>query len=392
MAPTYELALPEFNYLLEDLNKLGIVRNAWTPMHGQRAIVTALNQRIVTRSADDVMRLAAEAPGWVLACEAAQLPYEAFLRLCGRVAQKRGWLWMSGTFEGSVGWYPEKFTAWQSEKNEDGGRSYSMPSWSNTYIYPGGRDDPEIKKLEALYGHDLFQERCGGVPCPLSSLIFKEFSYPTHVFDWCKYDPSVPVYVAVDPGYSGSHYSVNFIQEHPRAWTRQFIDLPDIPVTDVCVIGDLYLDHAVHEEVIQQCKLLPYWDKVKSGVGDIIMKSHPMADRAPVDVWRMQAGIFLRGQLVGIADGINRHHTFLKEPITAKPRLFFNPNCKGAPSEYGRWKRKEIGENLYGEPELKNCDAMKAIQYYLIDRFGRVDVTVQALPKKKAPPPYAFLD
>jgi hypothetical protein len=141
---------------------------------------------------------------------------------------------------------------------------------------------------------------------------------------------------------------------------------------DVWVIGDLYLDHAVHEEVIQQCQALPWWSHVTGGVGDVVMKTHPMADRAPVDVWSAKANLFLRGQLVGIDDGIDRHHTFLKDPSTGAPRIFFNPSCQGI-REYGRWKRKEIGENLYGEPELKNCDCMKALQYGLIDHFGRVE-------------------
>ena len=32
-----------------------------------------------------------------------------------------------------------------------------------------------------------------------------------------------------------------------------------------------------------------------------------------------------------------------------------------------------MGENIYGQAELKNCDCMKAIQYGLIDHFGRVE-------------------
>jgi hypothetical protein len=250
-----------------------------------------------------------------------------------------------------------------------------MPTWENRILYPLGRQDPKIlaleKELSSVPG--LFMERLAAQPSPQVGLIFKEFSYVTHVFDWVQYDPTQTVEVAIDPGYSGSNYSVNFIQKHPRAYTRQYYPgLPEASLTDIWVIGDLFLDHAVHEEVIAVAKTLPWWDHVTGGVGDIVMKTHPMADRAPIDVWSDKANIFLRGQPVGIADGIDRHHTFLRDPRTGSPRIFFNPKHTGL-REYRLWKRKEIGENLYGDPDMKNCDCMKALQYWLIDQFGRVE-------------------
>ena len=383
-----ESATNEADYLHNYLSALGVVKSYSKPKAGNIEIITKSGAVVESVSTHSEGERAVSGTGKsydiIAMLEAGKQKYQVFQSCLLRISRTGGLLIVSGTIEKSEPWFPDVIRR-LSGPNSIGAEVHILPTWANTVLYPGGRQDPKIlaieKELSSTPG--LFEERCAGKPAPLSSLIFKEFSFPTHVFDWCKYDPALPVEVAVDPGYSGSHYSVNFIQTHPRAYTRQFLDtLPDASLTDVYVIGDLFLDHAVHEEVIAQCKLLPWWSGVKGGVGDVVMKTHPMADRAPIDVWTQKAGIFLRGQLVGISDGIDRHHTFLREPQTGQPRLFFNPSCQGAPREYGRWKRKEIGENLYGDPEDKNCDAMKAIQYYLIDKFGRVDV----VPRKPAPP------
>ncbi|MGB8648974.1 MAG: hypothetical protein WCF84_27305 [Anaerolineae bacterium] len=39
----------------------------------------------------------------------------------------------------------------------------------------------------------------------------------------------------------------------------------------------------------------------------------------------------------------------------------------------GHWQRKEIEENIYGDPEKINCDALKAINHGLVDHFGFVN-------------------
>lgn len=93
----YEMAKPEFNYAFEDLKKLGLVDKSYLPRLGSLE-AHGPGYRMVTKSSDDVLRIAAEAPDFVLMCEAAQQTLETFLRLRGRVAEKRGYLIASGTF------------------------------------------------------------------------------------------------------------------------------------------------------------------------------------------------------------------------------------------------------------------------------------------------------
>ena len=87
-----------------------------------------------------------EAPAGIIGCEASQLDLESFWRLEERLVEKRGWLMLEGTFESSLGWYPEKYIHWSSpavQKTENV-KSFSLPTWTNTELFPGGREDPEI--------------------------------------------------------------------------------------------------------------------------------------------------------------------------------------------------------------------------------------------------------
>ncbi len=384
VGPDYEQTRPEFNYLLTALTQRGFLDSAWTPREGAWALKTIYDTEVVTKTADDPVKLASRAPGWIILCEAAQCTYDTYLRCLERLAEKRGWLWMCGTFEGSFGWYPDLFNRWQTD-NLEGGRSFSLPTWSNTHLFPLGESDPEIIRLRNTVPRDVYLERYGGVPCPPSNLVLKEFSFARHVNDGIVFDPSEPVEVWLDPGFSGSRYAVEFIQLIKRYKTRKVIpDLPDIPMTDVWVVDEIYADHATTFDVLNAAKTMPIWRAVRGGVGDVAIQQHA-AMPSHYEVWIKSAGIWLRGKHIGVEENVERHRSFLTDPFTNAPRLFFNPKCKGAFAEYGAWKRKRLGESLYGEPEKTNCDALKAIGYGLIDHFGYADASFAPLPEYKSP-------
>jgi len=132
VAADYERTRAEFEYLLQDFSTLGILKEASKrvdPGH----LTLADGTRIETKSAKDPRTLAMRAPNGILGCEASQLDIETFFRLRGRCAPKRGWMFLSGTFEGSLGWYPQMFTAWASGAYKEA-RAYSLPSYTNKYL------------------------------------------------------------------------------------------------------------------------------------------------------------------------------------------------------------------------------------------------------------------
>jgi hypothetical protein len=370
VGPTYDLARPEFQYVANALlsQRATDPRSISWPRQGPCSLTTAWGVEIATRSADDPVKLAGVAPDGVLMCEAAQQNYETFLRLRGRIAEKRGWLWLSGTFEGSTGYFSDLYSAWQAD-NEDGGRSFSLPTWSNRVVYPGGRDDEEIKRLEAIYPADRFQERFGAVPCPPANLVFREFSYATHVRT-CEYEPRLPVEVWVDPGWATA-YAVLAVQ---------------FQGDDVYVIGEVYEQNMSHEEVIGELRRRPYGPNVQKGVIDFAGRQH-QADRSAVDVWRA-AGITLRSQPVSIEAGIDRVKTFLREPRTHRPRIAIDPSCKNFCREFGLYRYRVNAEMKPVSDTPLDIDnhALKACAYGLIDRFGFVD----RAPRRQQEPQLTF--
>ena len=368
---TYQETSQEYFYLTDNFNKLGLLASV-TKVFNPGEIVLKTGTVIKTISGTDPRAIGREAPDGILVCEAAKIDYITFLRLTARCAEKRAWMLLTGTFEGSLGWYPEKFIEWQLPNVE--GRSFSLPSWSNLVVFPGGRKDPEIIRQEKSLPKELFDERFGGVPCPPTGLVFKEFKVTHHVKD-ISINFNEPIYLAIDPGFAGA-YAVEVVQV----------------INDVIyVVDEVYEQHKVHSEVIQICQMRPWWDKVTAGgwgTIDIAGTQHH-AQPAAVEVWTKQAGIALNSQKVPIDEGINRLRTFLKiNPLTNQPSMVISPKCRGLISEFGGCPnpfttgsgagkqmvyqyKMDRENNVMGEdPEDKNNHGIKAMIYFLVGRFG----------------------
>ena len=364
VAADYERTRAEFEYLVQDFATLGILKQA-SKRVDPGYIVLADGTRIETKSAKDPRTLAMRAPHGILGCEASQLDMETFFRLRGRCAPKRGWMFLSGTFEGSLGWYPQMYTAWAAGADPEA-RAYSLPSWTNKYLYPGGREDPEIQRLKEVASDDFYMERIEGKPSPPKGLVFTEFRPDAHVVD-VEYVPDVPVHLWMDPGYAGG-YAVEVIQ---------------VQGEQIQVIDEIYEVGLVTDEIIDIAKSRPWWPDVKFGVIDIAGNQH-QAMAAPAEVWLQQAGLYLSSQKVKINEGTERLKGWLKiDPRTHAPRIVFSPKCIGIMSEFGmapnpfdgqtrayRWKTDREGNIVGDTPEDKYNHGVKAIIYGLIDRFG----------------------
>ena len=367
VGPEYDIARTEFEYILDDLQNLKLVKDASFPRHGPCCIEMHGTRemkgcRIVTRSAKEPQKLGMEAPDFILVCEAAQLEYEAYLRLRGRLAEKRAGMVMTGTFEGSIGWYAEFYTRWQAPNEEDAG-SFSLPSWSNEVIYPGGENDPEILKLKNETPHDVFMERYAGVPCKPSGLIMSEFSNVLHVGDY-EFDPEMDVEIAVDPGYAGAH-AVEVIQR----WGEQ-----------IAIVDEIYLQGYTTEEIIDICKQRKWWGNLTGGAIDIAGRQHH-AMEAPIEVWHKKANIHLRSQQVNEAQGIDAMRAMLLcPPPDYRPKVLINHRCKGIISECGGCKSPVpnggpwLRDTNTLQPIPKNDHACKAFIYWLVNNFGYTTV------------------
>lgn len=358
VGPSYELARPEFQHLLECYAGVGLIdqSSVQTPATGQWNMQTRGGAKIETKTSADIKKLAGVAPTGIAMTEAAQQDWEAFIRCRGRVAQKRGPLIMSGTQESSRGWYAEMYYLWLGE-NAEGVRSFSLPTWSNLALFPGGRKDPEIKALEATLPPDLFLERYGGVPCPPSNLVFREFDPKTHVRP-CQFDINLPAQVWVDPGYAGA-YAVIAVQYHMPEWW---------------CIDEVYLKGEVVHDVIDVCKEREWWPNVSHGVVDVAGRQHA-GQESQIEIWLRYGNVRLYSQMIPILAGIERHRTFLRDPATGKALLYFDPRCSNTIKEYSLYQYPKAKERHHETeiPIQKDNHALSAITYGLVLNTGLVE-------------------
>ena len=363
----YSIPRKEFEYLLEDAKELKLLDpkslSLPTDKHKEASLRLLSGATIVTKSFKDIVRaMTKESPDGIAVCEAAQTEWTDIERCLSRLAASQGWLVLSGTHEGSVGWYAQKYKEWQVP-NREGARSFSMPSWSNIHIYKGGIDNPEIARLRVILPEDKFLERFAAVPCPATRLVIPEFRNEIHVGNY-SFDIANDVELAVDPGYAGA-YAVLAIQSAGEV---------------ICVVDEVYLQGYTTEQVIEICQLKPWWKSVKAGVIDIAGRQH-QAMEAPVDVWFKKAGIMLKSTKVNEEEGINRLRSFLKRnPVTDKPQLFVNYTCSGLIAECDGGKSPVEGGGAWlrdkhtHKPLSRANHSCKALIYYLVDRFGYTTV------------------
>ncbi len=353
----------EFSYLAEWFGALGLLVEA-TKRVDPGHILLVDGTRIETKSALDNRTLSKEAPDGIIGCEASQLDVATFNRMRGRVTPRKGWLVLAGTFESSVGWYPQLYTAWQSGRDDR--RSFSLPSWTNRILYPGGRDDPELLALQADSTDEFYVERIGGEPVPPRGLVIPEIRPDIHIGEF-SYIPNLPVRLAIDPGYAGA-YAVEVLQ---------YVNGQEV------IVDEIYERGLVTEEIIEIAQSRLWWPGVDGGVIDVAGYQH-QAMPAPAELWLDKAGVFLSATQVPINDGTERFRSFLKvSPTSQEPKLVIGSHCTGILSELGvtpnpfdgqtrayRWKTDREGNVMGPVPEDRYNHGIKAVVYYLVDKYG----------------------
>jgi hypothetical protein len=136
----YSLTHAEFDYATEFLQVLGFNPDISRPMQGQWTckVGKGANKEwlfIQTKSASDPKKIEAENLDGVILAEAAQLSSSIVNRAQGRILQKGGWMFASGSFEQAEvsPWFREKYNIGFSD-NEDNWKTFNVPSWANTAV------------------------------------------------------------------------------------------------------------------------------------------------------------------------------------------------------------------------------------------------------------------
>ena len=372
VAVDYEKTRVEFETLLQDFAKMGLLKRATKRLDpGQIELLDGT--KIKTKSAKDPQALVMEAPDGIVACEATLLDLESYKRLDVRTAEKRGWLYLSGSFESALGWYASLWKSWAQGYGD--AQSFSLPTWSNLHLFPGGRQDPEILRMERESSEEWFLQRLGGVPSPPKGLVLPEFRPDLHIrpVEWL--GESEVVYIWEDPGYgTTSAHAVEVAQITKEG--------------QVQVFWESYTQGLITSEVIEICRQQPWWKSPKVLITDpqYVTQHHSMPSVG--ECWLKLTGLVAGGERGHILPGIERMKGFLKpNPLTQAPGIVFSPRCHGILSELGaephplkgprfgqvcvyHWKIDQDGNTVNEVPEDEYNHGIKAVTYGLVARYG----------------------
>lgn len=369
----------EFEYMADWAIELGLAnkKDVSFPEEGQCHFHTLTGCHVYTVATKDITKIGRESPDLIIMCECARQSLAAYQRCRGRITREHGDMFLSGTYEGSLGWWPELIEKWRGFNVEDG-KSFVVPTWANTAKYPVGEfkivltDGTIIKNVcKELYDlwynsstpPDICMERYAGRRVKPAGMVIPEANVDYHIGEY-PYNPDFPVDVTVDPGYGvpGAHaiLAIQNIESQVRC------------------VDEMYLQNITTEEIIEKMQREKPWGRaVKDGSIDIAGKSHA-AMPAPIEVWKKLTGIPLRTKkVVDLEGGIELlRGLMLPDRRTGWSRIVFNYSCYGAIAELGLGPSPVIGggpwqRNLQtNKPLESNCHSLKALIYYAVTKLG----------------------
>lgn len=229
VGPEYSDAEKEFRVIYNTFKSLGIDTISSKFLNntdnGNMHIKTKWGFDLQCRSAHHPETLVGEGLDFVLLVEAGRLRRRMFGDyIRPALSDKRGQSIMSGVPEDAT---ESSLLYWAYQRGQDKTKtqwkSWKMPSWTNTVVFPGGRQDPEILEAEDDLTEDEFARQYGGEFVERYGRVMSEWDSDIHVanipyhFDW-------PLYAAVDFGFTNDwtwlwiqldpHQRVRIIGEH----------------------------------------------------------------------------------------------------------------------------------------------------------------------------------
>jgi hypothetical protein len=318
------------------------------------------------------------APDFIGLCEPGLLDLSVYRHCVERLSTRRGLLYMAGTFENTAPWMEAFWKKWRRWPNEDNAKAFSSPTHTNVVSFPLGLNDPEYQRMKqgVLFNQDPGQESAGwdeflrrlvGVPASSPEIIFSKLFKPReHVgnVEWIKLDeksqerpkPYLPVFAAIDPGYSGnSRYVILAIQVIGKT---------------IRVIDEVVGQYKNHQEMKELCAKREWWPYMHEGTIDPYAgENHvygPMS--TPADEWRRKddrfgpVAVVLPQRLKNTEEEIRMASSYFTGIDGWTIQI--SQRCERLRWELATWKRKKVN-NVLGEPEKKGNDAIKALIYFL---------------------------
>lgn len=207
IGPEYTDAEKEFRVIYNTFKDLGIDQISDKFLsnveNGNMRIATRWGFDLQCRSARHPESLVGEGLDFVLLAEAGRhrrFTFTEYVRPA--LSDKRGISMMSGVPEDAN---DTNLLYWAYLRGQNAQmtqwKSWQLPSWTNTAVFPGGRQDPEIVEAAEDLTKDEFDRQYGGQFILKRGRVMKEWDDDIHVRH-LEYNRDWPLYAAVDFGYT----------------------------------------------------------------------------------------------------------------------------------------------------------------------------------------------
>lgn len=370
VGPTYDLGEKEFRVVWNDLiinmqfGRDKRVKKAYNKKQGNMFIELPWQTRLEVRSADHPENLVGEALDGVIMSEAAKQKKETWERFIRpALSDKRGFADFPTTPEG-YNWLHE---LWQFGQNPNRPEyaSWNFPSWANIKVYPGGRNDPEIKQIEQDTAPEWFMQEIGAEFGAFVGKIFPEWNEQTHVIDNYTFNPNWPNYGCFDWGYT-----------NPLA----FVEFQVSPQDEIFVWREHYKAYATladHFHIIKSREQplgyhldLTFGDAADPEAIETVNQNFSgcMGDPAAKENWRQ--GIDLMRRFMKMRSSSIEIDEF-GTPADDKPGFFVDRNCNNLIRELNNYRAKNPvkGQNVPEMGQKIDDHAIDALRYGVMHVF-----------------------
>jgi hypothetical protein len=368
VGPTYDLGEKEFRYIWQDLivdQKLGRdkrVRKAYNKKSGDMYIEFPWQTRIEVRSAAHPESLVGDSLDGVIMSEAAKHGVETWERyIRAALTDNLGWATFPTTPEGQ-NWLYILWLFGRDESNTDYA-SWRFPSWENPYVFPKGKDDPEIQLIRRTTTDDWFDQEIAALFTAFVGKIYSEFDEMVHVKPW-RFDPNLPNYISFDWGFVNPLAAVEFqvdSSDNVHVWREHYRSYTTLPE---------------HAELLKK-RDNPSGYHLTSGFGDAedpeavtYMSQHLVPIMALPEAkknWRQGVDLVKRF-LKTYPTGVELDEFGTPEE---KPKLTIDPSCVETIREHSNYRARKgtLGQNPRELPQNVSDHTCDALRYGLMHLY-----------------------
>lgn len=350
--PEYSDSEKEFRVVWNDLKRLEVPFDHPGSYYNAEASSMSISLwggafLIHAKSAKYPATLVGEGLSGVIMAEAAKMKPSVWRKyIRPTLADFVGWSLHTSTPEGKNHFYD----MWKrgQDPNDSEWSSWRKPSWSNPFVFPLGKNDPEVLDMAKDMSKELADQEIAAKFNTFVGRVFKDFDEEIHVTD-VPYDSKLPLYGACDYGYT-----------NPFVWLSIQTD----------VWGNVYvLDEyrRVQMDISDIAKEL-----AQTSYGKLTREFYP-DPASPGDTRVLEKALKAKGQpKTGgeLKDRLEMIRQALKvgpahAPLSAqRPKLFIDRKCKGLIYELSEMKYPEHkNESTYEpeNPEKKNDHGPEAL-------------------------------